>query len=538
MNPETSLDPNLLATNFQTLDWVIVAVYLLASMVIGVVANRYIASLSDYLVAGRSLRVWLAVATMTGTELGLVTVVYSAELGYKYQFAPLVLGLIELGAMLAIGLTGLIVYRLRQTGVMTIPEYYEQRYSAAVRVIGGVILVLAGILNMGLFLKAGSRFLTGLTGLPEGGWLKAVMTGLLVLVLVYTVLGGMISVVLTDFLQFLVLGTAAVLVSILVVWNVGWATLFTQAPELRYEAALRQAADQEEADSVDPVRAKRSAVDPTVADGEFGGPMYLLYQAVVIFIASLLWPVAAQRTLSAKTPRVAKQVFAYSSVAFMARRVLPMLWGLGAFVYFAQSIELTEALDAAIASGDLSTQSAMPLFLAKILPTGLIGLVAAGLIAAFMSTHDSYLLCWSSVFTQDIVAPLCGPISQRGRIWITRCAIVVIGAFLLIWGLWYESDQDLWNYMSITGSIYFIGAFPVILGGLYWPRANSYGAMASLASGLLAVLALDPLLAPLKKILGWEWLQPQHVVLATFVVAGAAMIAVSLLTPPPKTRED
>ena len=50
----------------------------------------------------------------------------------------------------------------------------------------------------------------------------------------------------------------------------------------------------------------------------------------------------------------------------------------------------------------------MPVFLGRILPAGLIGLVTAGMIAAFMSTHDSYLLCWSSVITQDIIGPLTG----------------------------------------------------------------------------------------------------------------------------------
>ena len=96
-------------TNFTLLDWSIVVCYLLSSIVIGLWANRYVGNLSDYLVAGRKLRLRLALATMTGTELGLVTVMYMAELGFTQQYASLYLAFMEAGAVLLIGLTGFVV---------------------------------------------------------------------------------------------------------------------------------------------------------------------------------------------------------------------------------------------------------------------------------------------------------------------------------------------------------------------------------------------------------------------------------------------
>ena len=104
------------------MDWSIVVCYLLSSIVIGLWANRYVGNLSDYLVAGRKLRIRLALATMTGTELGLVTVMYMAELGFIQQYASLYLAFLEAGAVLMIGLTGFVVYRLRDSSIMTIPE--------------------------------------------------------------------------------------------------------------------------------------------------------------------------------------------------------------------------------------------------------------------------------------------------------------------------------------------------------------------------------------------------------------------------------
>ena len=73
---------------------------------------------------------------------------------------------------------------------MTIPEFYERRFSRGVRIFGGLVLALTGILNMGMFLRAGALFLTGLTGMTDPMTVKAVMTILLLLVLSYTVLGG------------------------------------------------------------------------------------------------------------------------------------------------------------------------------------------------------------------------------------------------------------------------------------------------------------------------------------------------------------
>jgi SSS family solute:Na+ symporter len=138
----------------------------------------------------------------------------------------------------------------------------------------------------------------------------------------------------------------------------------------------------------------------------------------------------------------------------------------------------------------------MPLFLGRVLPAGLIGVITAGMVAAFMSTHDSYLLCWSSVLTQDVVAPLRDsmgrPLSSEARILLTRILIVVIGLYVLYWGLVYRGDDDIWDYMAVTGAIYFTGAFALLVGGLYWRRASSTGAFLALLAGLTAIVGLSP----------------------------------------------
>ena len=138
----------------------------------------------------------------------------------------------------------------------------------------------------------------------------------------------------------------------------------------------------------------------------------------------------------------------------------------------------------------------MPIFLGQLLPVGVIGVITAGMIAAFMSTHDSYLLCWSSVLTQDVVAPIYETngrtLSPKARITLTRAFIVAIGIYVLCWGLLYKGNDDIWDYMAVTGAIYFSGAFALLLGGLYWKRASSTGAFLALIAGFSAVLGLEP----------------------------------------------
>ena len=483
----------LFDTNFTSLDWCIVVAYLLISIFVGIWANRYVGNIAGYLVAGRTLRIRLALATMTGTEIGLVTVMYSAELGFTQQYASLYLALYELVILLFIGLTGVVVYRLRQSKVLTIPEYYERRYSRGVRVLGGVMMVLSGVLNMGLFLKAGALFLVSVTGFTEPEWLqqfmvdafdyhepvglKLIMTGLLLLVLFYTVLGGMISVVITDLIQFVILGTGMVIVTLFVAGEIG-IDGFSEVVTVQNGY-------------FDPT----STDNPSTVKSDDGiGPVTLTAQFVVLVVALMLWPTGASRTLAVKTPEIARKLYLCSTIPFLARRSLPVLWGIGAFAFFHSHPELNSQFQAAIqAGGDVNTQAAMPLFLAKIIPSGLLGLVTAGMVAAFMSTHDSYLLCWSGVITQDVVAPLMKKeLTNRQRILITRVAIIATGLMLLIWGLWYEVSSDLWQYMAVTGTVYLAGVFPVVVGGLYWSRSSSAGAYIALLGGLTGILGLDP----------------------------------------------
>ncbi|HYU45462.1 MAG TPA: hypothetical protein VEK84_04700, partial [Terriglobales bacterium] len=113
--------------NFTSLDWAIVVSYLIASVSIGWLGKRYIGNVSHYLVAGRELGVYIGVATLAATEIGTITFMYNAELGYKYGFSAFAAALISGLVMIIVGRTGFVIGRFRQLKLMTVPEFFEMK---------------------------------------------------------------------------------------------------------------------------------------------------------------------------------------------------------------------------------------------------------------------------------------------------------------------------------------------------------------------------------------------------------------------------
>ena len=385
-------------TNFSSLDWCIVIGYLLAVVAVGIYVRRYVNNVTDFMVAGRGLKTFLAVATMIGTELGLVTVMYSAQKGFTGGFAAFHIALAAAIVTLVVGLTGFIVVPLRRLNIMTIPEFYEKRFGRGVRILGGIILALSGILNMGMFLKAGSLFVMGITGMTQVVHLKVIMTILLGMVLLYTTLGGMVSIVVLDYIQFVILSFGLLAASLLSIRYFGWDNIIETLTQVKGQAGF----------------------DPFSSEG-FGVP-YVVWMFFLGLVSCAVWQTSVIRACSAENTRTVKRLYAWASIGFLMRFLLPYFLGICAFVFAVHHPSLRAILLPDNGAADpQTTLLAMPIFLSQILPAGLIGIISAGMLAAFMSTHDSYLLCWSSVLTQDVVAPwFIRGLSSKKRLLLTR----------------------------------------------------------------------------------------------------------------------
>jgi len=480
-------------TNFNwLLDGSIVGLYLLVTMVAGLMVRKYVGNVEDFLVAGREMDVYLGIASLAATEFGIVTCMYTAQNGYEKGFAGATPGILMAVAMAGVGLTGFVIKPLRDSGVITIPELLEQRFGGRIRWAAGVVIVLGGLLNMGVFLRTGGQFLVLVAGLNVR-YLEIMMTALLVGVAVYTILGGMLSVLVTDFLQFVVMSIGLILVTILILMNVGWEKLVTTV-ETHYGAG---------------------GFNPFV--NSTMGWQYVLFNLMLNTAAVLTWQTIIARVLAAKDTRTGRKVYTRTSFFFVCRFLIPGIWGIAAL---------------ATLGPVANTLEAMPTYLSTAVPAGLMGILVAAMLAADMSTDSSYMLTWCSVIYNDILAPFRKqPWSQRKGLFWNRTIIALIGIFLLLYGLWYPLKGDLWTYLGVTGTIYLASISVLLIACCYWRKANSWGAAASIVvSALIPVtyLVMEQLhaTAEFAKSIG-----PYYSGIATYLLSGAAMVIGSALKP-------
>ena len=442
------------------IDKIIIIIYLSGIFYVGYYLRGYVTNFSDFMIANRKMGVGLGVASMAGTELGLITVMYNAQKGWTGHFASFHIGLIAFLVTILIGLSGFVICKLREMKVKSIPEFYDIRYGKNVRILGAFFLILAGVLNMGIFLKTGAVFLSAIFG-EIGVGLNIVMFFLLILVLSYTMMGGMLSVIVTDYIQFVILSLGLLITTFLAIENIGWNKIFGHfSSEISFNPILNP---------------------------DFGYD-YILWMVIIGFGSAVIWPTAATRALAMKDSESVKKQYLWSSISFLIRFIIPAFLGICSFVYFGG-----EGFDGSENSPENSLR-AMPSFIKEILPLGIFGLVVAGMLSAFMSTNDSYLLCWSTIITNDIISPLCKTsLTSKQKIFLSRLIIVVLGLYIYYWGLIYNGTEDIWEYLAVTGSIYFSGAISLVVFGLYSKSVNKYGAYCSLFCGFIAVLGLSPL---------------------------------------------
>ncbi len=467
--------------NFAPVDWLIVIFYLAITLTAGLYGKKYVSGLAQFLVAGRELGVFIGIATLAATEIGTITFMYYAELGYKTGFASFINGLIAGGVMIFIGRTGFIVRRLRALGLMTVPEFFEVKYSRGLRILAGVLVATGGILNMGVFLKVEGLFLTVITGIPLD-YLKITMTGILMLELVYTVLGGMVSIVITDFIQFVALSLGVVVVTGYSIYFAGWGNMYNAV-----------------ANTMGP-----EGFSP-ILNSNYGWA-YIIFQILFWLAIHTCWQTTAMRTFSTRSPEISRKVFSWTGFIYLGRGMMPMLWGIAAL---------------AMLGPKQDSLKAMPTMLARILPHGMLGLVVAGMLAATMSVNSSYLLGWSSIIAQDIIVPLRRrPLSQKGQVLLNRIANLFVSFFVLFWGLWYTLPGLTYFYLNITGTIFLGGTLSAVIAGLYWDRASTLGGYLAMIGGAAGSVGFFFLHVPVS-----------YAGMGSFALSALGMVVGSLIRP-------
>ncbi|MBM4075424.1 MAG: sodium:solute symporter family protein [Planctomycetes bacterium] len=491
-------------SNFSSLDGAIVGIYLVVTMAAGLMVRKYVGRVEHFLVAGREMNLFLGIASLAATEFGIVTCMYTAQAGYEFGFSGATPGILQALAMFIIGITGFCVKPLRDSGVMTIPELFEQKYGKFIRWLSGVVIVLGGLLNMGVFLRIGGDFLVLAAGMDQK-YLVMTMTALLIMVAVYTILGGMLSVLVTDFLQFIVMSIGLLAITYLFLYRIGWSTI------------INTVAEQHGAGGFNPF------VHPKL------GYEYVLGQAFVQIAATLTWQTTIARLLAAKDTWTGQKVYIGTSFFFVCRFLIPGIWGIAALAMLTPDQKAILANDPGNA-----TLHAMPTLLATTVPIGLMGLLIAAMLAADMSTDSSYMITWASVIYNDILGPFRKQkTSESTGILVNRMIVALIGLFLFFYGLFYKLEGGLWDYLTTTGTVYLSSMSVLLIACCYWKGANNWGAAAAIVVG--AAFPIGYLV--LEKTMGKEALFNQYsftqdrAKIASFVLSAVSMVLFSLIKP-------
>jgi SSS family solute:Na+ symporter len=157
---------------------------------------------------------------------------------------------------------------------------------------------------------------------------------------------------------------------------------------------------------------------------------------------------------------------------------------------FAAQARAARAVIASIENPQIQKQMTTPIAMTYYLPPGLLGVFAAIMLAAFISTHDTYLHSWGSVLIQDVVLPLRGkPLSPRLHVFLLRLSILGVAVFVYFFSLLFRQTEYVHMFFVITYAIFVSGAGAVVIGGLYWSRGTTRAAWAAMVTGALLSIA-------------------------------------------------
>ncbi len=464
------------------IDWSIIICVMLFIAYVALSTKKYTRSVADFLAANRCAGRYLLGVASGEAALGAISIVMYFELFYKVGFTKLYWDSVcgPLGMVLA--LSGFIYYRFRSTRALTLAQFFEQRYSRKFRIFAGILAFTSGIINFGVFPGVAARFFMNFFGfksylisigpIPVDLTLAAIMFLIVGIALFFTFNGGQIAIIVTDFWQ----GFIASLVLIPLIFF-----LWKMFPWSKFSEGLILASKPGE-----------SLINPfdINAQKDFNIFFYAISWFFIIY-HRMAWQGTQGYNCAAKTPHEGKMAGIIGgirgAIMFLAYLLIPLT----AVVYmnhpdFASgAAKVTEQLQNAFPGDDtLQMQMRVPVYLKQILPVGLMGGFAVAMLGFFISTNNTYMHSWGSVFIQDIVCPLRKiPFEAKRHLLWLRLAICGVAGFSFVFSLFFPMKEYIYMFFMITGAIYLGGAGTVIIGGLYWKRGTTSAAWASMIVG-------------------------------------------------------
>ncbi len=443
------------------LDWTIVLIMYVAIVATVAITRRHMRGVTDYLSAGRSAGRYLLTISAGIAGLGAITVVANLEMGYQAGFAMGWWGLTMALFGVIVTVSGWVNYRFRRTRALTLAEFLERRYSRRFRIFAGTVSFGAGLINFGIFPAVGARFFMHYLALPDTWEIGAlalpvfptIMAILLSTAVYFVFAGGQVAVMVTDFIQGAFANLVFLILAVYLIAQIGWGDVgevLSQTP------------------------AGHSKINPFdtgyVADFNL---TYFLIGVMGFFYSAMSWQGTQAYNCSARTAHEGKMGGVLglwrgkSQDVFMT--MVPIL--VFTVMHHPDWTGFAGALDEKLAAIDneaVRNQMRGPLVLAALLPKGLLGAFAALMLGAFVSTHNTYLHSWSSIFIQDVVMPFRRtPLSPKVHLRLLRGGVIGVAVFIFLFSLLYKQSQAILLFFALTGAIFAGWSGAVVIGGLY-----------------------------------------------------------------------
>lgn len=459
------------------IDWSILVFFTLFIFFITIKLKKYTKSVADFLVANRCAGRYLLSVSQGASALGAVSFVAWFEMYYKAGFTPAFWRFLTVPLGLLIALSGYVIYRYRETRAMTMAQFFEMRYSRRFRIFCGILAWVCGVINMGIFPAVTAKFFIYFCGLPHYFEVLGIQISTFVLImfielsigLFLTFFGGMVVVMLTDFFQGIFCSIVFLLTLLVLFFIFDWNQIIQ---------------------TVKAVPAENSMINPFNATKTEGFNLwFFLMQTFLTIYGIRAWQGAQGYNGAAKNAHEAKMSGIIGVWRTQTLYVLAIMLPICIFTFlthpeFSDKAGTVHQIINSISDSTIRSQMTVPVGLAHILPVGIMGLFAASMFASAITTDDTYLHSWGSIFIQDVILPFRKQgFSPKQHIWLLRFSILFVAVFVFFFSLFFKQNDYIMMYMQITGALYLGGAGAVIVGGLYWKRGSTAAAWAAMISG-------------------------------------------------------
>lgn len=425
----------------EIVDGLVILAYLIGIVGVGYYASTKVKSSADYAVAGRSMKFPVLCGTLIGTTIGAAATMGKAGKAYEAGYAVLYA---SIAYMLGYALMAFFASRLRAASIDSMPDILQRRYGPAMRITGAVILLLAAIPVVGIQLIASGLIVTQF--LPNLGLtFTHVVVIAAVVIVVYTLLGGLLAVALTDLLQvgIMVLGIGILLPLILVL-------------------------------DLGSMQAVRDVLVPPVGGWLGGLDLSYTLSFIPVFTAMVLIdPSVWQRIAAAEKAEDLRPAMFLTAGFFGFWSVLVVGLGVVAFNLYPTMPE---------------PDIAIPQMVVDYMPPVIKGICLAAIIALIMSTGDSMLLICGTTVSWDIVRVLRPDTADQTLLLISRLVILLVGLLSVLFAL---TRMPLFEVNFLALGVFVAGLFVPLMGALFYRHSTTTGAICATVTGAGTVIILQ-----------------------------------------------